>query len=241
MVESEESPLQVKMTLDEYLYEMSNYDTLIQTHPSKTDPTDPLYRKKYAHNMPPLIVYKSRMVGMEHVNVPGNDNNRRLFYGWNNMTDHERQGVEKLRQWLLKEKNCQVPDGFDKKDLLKYVQANFFQIDKAGEKIFAHFAWLRSLPTVPTLNKTTIKMLQEGAFYILGRDKFYRPCLIIDCTVMASLASKDPQCASEQTIQDVFIFLFQYITQVMFIKGHVEQWTSIINLGNLGMTSIPRK
>lgn len=27
----------------------------------------------------------------------------------------------------------------------------------------------------------------------------------------------------------------------MFIKGHVEQWTTIVNLGNLGMTSIPRK
>lgn len=100
----------------------------------------------------------------------------------------------------MREKNTQVPEGFDEKDLLKFVQANFFQIDKAGEKIHAHFGWLRTLPPVPTLDRNTLKMLQQGAFYIFGRDKYYRPCLIIDCTVMANIVSKDPQCGTEQTI-----------------------------------------
>lgn len=74
--------------------------------------------------------------------------------------------------------------------------------------MYAHFNWLASLPPVPTLNKQTMKMLQMGAFYIFGRDKFYRPCLIIDCTVMAQLVAKDPQCGTEETIVNLFIFLF---------------------------------
>lgn len=75
MVEASiENPLSVKMTLDEYLYELQNYDRLLKTAPSKDDPNDPLYKRKYAHNMPPLEAYLRRPAGMEYVNVPGDDN-----------------------------------------------------------------------------------------------------------------------------------------------------------------------
>lgn len=44
-----------------------------------------------------------------------------MFYGWNNMTPHEVNGVAQLRQWLQKNKNFKVPEDYDEKDLLKFV------------------------------------------------------------------------------------------------------------------------
>jgi hypothetical protein len=78
-----------KMTLDEYLYELKNPDIVLAQQPSKTDPSDPLYCKKYAHNMPPLIAYKVKPPKYDLVNIEGDDNKRAVFFGWNNLTEYE--------------------------------------------------------------------------------------------------------------------------------------------------------
>jgi hypothetical protein len=91
-----------------------------------------------------------------------------------------------------------VPETFSDRNVLKFVQANFFQIDKAGDKLALHFVWLQGLPREPKLNKYTIKLLQSGTFYIFGRDKFYRPCLVMDCRKLAELAKTDPECVTEE-------------------------------------------
>lgn len=86
-----ESTLDVKFTLDEYRYELNNQSQLQKPNP--TDPEDPLYYRKYASTMPPLEAYKFRPVQADLVNVPGDDNRRAVFYGWNNLTDHEVKNI----------------------------------------------------------------------------------------------------------------------------------------------------
>ena len=110
-----------KFSLDEYHYEMQHYTERIKLHPSKTDVNDQLYLRKYAHTMPPLIVYKCRPPNVDHTNVKGNDNYRKVYYGWNNVTEHEKQGIERVREWLRQEKNTEVPGDFLERDLLKFV------------------------------------------------------------------------------------------------------------------------
>ena len=85
--------LDIKMTLDEYLHEMNNRDEVMKQHPSKTDVNDPLYCRKYAHTMVPLVCYRMKPEGWNKVNVPGDDNRRAVYFGWNNITDHERKGI----------------------------------------------------------------------------------------------------------------------------------------------------
>lgn len=72
------------------------------------------------------------------------------------MTDYEKAGMAKVVEWLRKEKNCEVPSDFSDRNVLKFVQANFFVIDKAGEKLFNHFNWLKSLPFEPRLTNDTV-------------------------------------------------------------------------------------
>ena len=60
--------LDTKMSLDEYLYEMNHKSELLK-YPSKTDWNDPLYCKKFAHCMPPLIAYRCRPANLDKQNV----------------------------------------------------------------------------------------------------------------------------------------------------------------------------
>ncbi len=184
-----------KLTLDEYLYELNNPDN---KQPSKTNVDDPLYSRKYAHTMVPLICYRLRPTGWEKVNVEQDNNRRAVFFGWNNITEYERKGIADVKQYLRNVKKLEVPETFSDRNVLKFVQANFFQIDKAGDKLALHFVWLQGLPREPKLNKYTIKLLQSGTFYIFGRDKFYRPCLVMDCRKLAELAKTDPECVTEE-------------------------------------------
>jgi len=200
--------LNLKMTLDEYLHEMNNRDQILQLKPSKTDVNDPLYCRKYAHTMIPLISYRMRPVGWDRVNVDGDSNKRAVYFGWNNITDFERKGIADVKEWLKKTKKIDVPEGYIDRNVLKFVQANFFQIDKAGEKLALHFQWLESLPSEPRLDKHTIKLLQSGCFYIFGRDKFYRPCVVMDAAIMAQLVKSDPDCVTEQSFTQLWVFLF---------------------------------
>jgi hypothetical protein len=214
--------LDVKMTLDEYLYELQNRDEVLRQQPDLQNIDDPLYMRKFAHCMPPLLAYRCKPLGHDKVNVQGDDNRRMVYYGWNNLTEYEKNGIERVVDWLQKEKQQAVPEGFGERNLLKFVQANFFAIDKAGERLFNHFKWLDSIPREPRLTKNTIKLLQSGCFYILGRDKYFRPCLVLDCAVMAKLNKSDPSLLATENFNAEFVFLFQYLRYVMFLPGHID-------------------
>ena len=71
--------------------------------------------------MPPLVVYKIKPPKQDLVNVEGDDNKRAVFFGWNNITEHELTGIEKVKKWLKDNKNCDIPPGFDDRNILKFV------------------------------------------------------------------------------------------------------------------------
>ena len=206
-----------------------------------TDVDDPLYCRKYAHNIPPLDSLRCKPLGWDHVNIKGNDNYRKVYFGWNNISQYEKDGIANVKRWLKEQKQCDVPANFGDRNVLKFVQANFFKIDKAGEKLFKHFAWLQTLPNEPKLTNHTLKLLQSGCFYIFGRDKYYRPCLVMDAAVMHRLGKESPESVTSDNFTALFIFLYQYLKNVMFLNGYVDQWVTIVNLGNLGITSLPRE
>lgn len=105
---------------------MNHYAETLQLKPSPTDVNDPLYCRKFAHNMVPLIAYRCRPAGWERVNQQGDDNRRQVYFGWNNITEYELEGIDKVVKWLKENKQVEVPEGFGSRNLLKFCQANFF-------------------------------------------------------------------------------------------------------------------
>lgn len=77
--------------------------------------------------------------------------------------------------------------------------------------------------------------------YIHGRDKYYRPIVIMDAAVMSKMIKDDKNAVTEELLVELWVFLYMYIREVMFLPGQADFWLNICHLGNLGMTAIPRK
>ena len=73
-----------------------------------------------------------------------------------------------------------MPPGFEERDWLKWIQASFYEEAKAGPKVLKHIEWLQNMSPEPRLNDLTLRLLQSGCFYLFGRDKYYRPCFVMD-------------------------------------------------------------
>jgi len=95
--------------------------------------------------MPPLEAYKFKPLRYNLVNVAGDNNRRAVFYGWNNLTDYEREAIRNVKEWIWKNKQIRTPSDVTDRDILKFIQADFFVIDKIGEKLSKHYNWLTTL------------------------------------------------------------------------------------------------
>ena len=80
----------------------------------------------------------------------------------------------------------EVPDYLTDGTLLKYAQSEAWNFKKAGQKLADMLKWLNTPPKV-RLTPHSLRLLQSGAFYLGGRDKFFKPTLIGDLTVQARL------------------------------------------------------
>ena len=63
----------------------------------------------------------------------------------------------------------------------------------------------------------------------------------MDGRIMAEMAKKEPDMITAEVFNEMFLFLFQYIKKVLLLPGQQEQWVTICDLGNMSMTSLPRK
>lgn len=87
-------PFSERFTLEAFKAELEAYHRdpnadAYQCNPK--DHTDINYRKKYAHNMPPLEAYRYLPPRALDVSVEGDNNKRYFFYAWDNLTDYEKE------------------------------------------------------------------------------------------------------------------------------------------------------
>ena len=74
-----------------------------------------------------------------------------------------------------------------------------------------------------------------------GRDKWYRPAFIMDGAIMAELVKSSPELVTPEAFQDLYVFMFNYCEKVLFLPGQIEQWITICDLNNMGISAMPRK
>ena len=112
---------------------------------------------------------------------------------------------------MQEELNYPVPDGFDERDVLKFAQAYEFNTKKAAAALVEHLKWRASLPR-NLLSNNVMRMVQSGMFYIFGRDKFYRPTMIVDYARVAEVMVNEPELLNEQTCLETLMFYYTFQT-----------------------------
>ena len=227
-----------KWTYDEYLEELKKPIE----YPDPQDHNDPLYSKKYAHTIAPPESYlfiPDRKDGV--ITSQKTTKQRKIYFGWNNMTEFEKQGVADLKRYLYAKGVRQMPHMFAERDWLKWIAAEDWKVKDAGDKLIEHMNWLRDIPPEPRLNQRSLHLLQSGCFYLHGRDKWYRPCYVMDGARMAAMAKREPDVITAEAFDEMFKFIFAYYRNVMFVPGQAENWVTICDLNNMSVVALPRK
>mmetsp|Transcript_19427 Transcript_19427/g.18536 ORF Transcript_19427/g.18536 Transcript_19427/m.18536 type:complete len:110 (+) Transcript_19427:466-795(+) len=79
-----------------------------------------------------------------------------------------------------------------------------------------------------------------GFLYSLGRDKKFRPCIIIDSSIFEQWKKKKPELFNVDAICTACQFIMQYIKAHMFVRGRVECWVVINNFSKLSLGQLPK-
>lgn len=53
---------------------------------------------------------------------------RFVFFGWSNLTAFEEEMLEKTKKLLIEKLNCEIPNDFSDREILKFAQAYDFNI-----------------------------------------------------------------------------------------------------------------
>lgn len=126
-----------------------------------------------------------------------------------------------------------VPEQYGDKEKLRYLQAVNYKHAKAHEAILNHDAFVQYKlpPKVDGLEKYH----DEGMFYILNRDRAFRPIIVIDMKKLLGLKIDD------EAIIQYTIMMMEYLVEKALVPGKVENWFVLIDCANMGLTKLPRK
>ena len=72
--------------------------------------------------------------------------------------------------------------------------------------------------------------------YVHGRDRNFRPLIIIRPRVITELGITEPHNGIMACV-----FMMEYVRANLFMPGQVENWNLLIDLDNLGLMGIPYK
>lgn len=75
--------------------------------------------------------------------------------------------------------------------------------------------------------------------YIHGRDKRFRPLVIINPTALLPFMKLGKDLIGEEIIK-CCIFIIEYMLKNMFLPGQIENYVVIIDVNKLGVSEIPK-
>jgi hypothetical protein len=77
--------------------------------------------------------------------------------------------------------------------------------------------------------------------YIHGRDKMFRPCIVLNSATFELLRQSKPELCDMDVASTATLFVLEYVRSNMFLPGQVENWVVINNIGGLSLNKLPRK
>lgn len=158
----------------------------------------------------------------------------RMIYPENGpFTDQEENAYEELLDYFYEEGE-EVPEAITKRRALRFLNGHGFNIKKSFQNIIEHMQWRQELKPI-ILTQGDRDLLDKGFIYVHGRDRDYRPFLVVNAKIIAG-KDVDPD--------DVFHtswFACHYIIENLLLRGSVENWIDIMDLGGLPISKIPMK
>ena len=100
-----------------------------------------------------------RPMNYEKVSTEKDTDSRKVYYGWNNLSEFEINQIETIKLHMKEEKMLQAPDNFNDREWLKFLQACKHDIKATGNKLAVHWEWLGTLSPEPMLTPLALRCL----------------------------------------------------------------------------------
>ena len=160
---------------------------------------------------------------------------QRLVYAVPQRLLHEEE--QKLQDFMqyINRIRYPLPDEYRNNDRLMYriLAGDKYDHAKALQHMIVHSRWLRE--TYPINLGDIAPVLKSGMLYVSGRDYKYRPILILN--VRRLIESN----FETEIIASATAFFCDFVVKKLLIPGRIENWIMIIDLNDVGMTSLPVK
>ena len=131
---------------------------------------------------------------------------RLIFYG-DEFTQEEKQKIKEFKDWINAQGN-EIPD-IDN-ELMRLLYSKHWNHQKAYDGLCKRTNFCNTTFPV-TVNKVVFDLLSQGYLYIAGRDRMYRPILILRSKVLLDLAA----FPTAEDIVTAVLMIFEYMVRVM--------------------------
>ena len=142
----------------------------------------------------------------------------RLIFAKQDLKEWERVVLEQLDKYLSQ----RDPMPIDRLTKLRFLYGQGWSIPQTYESLKYHLKWKQEWPSYKTLIPLLQPVLCSGGIYIYGRDNRYRPCIVI----RPERLSRFPY----QLHLATGYFILEFIQEVMFIPGQIENWVLIVDI-----------
>ena len=155
----------------------------------------------------------------------------------NNWSDYEKTQLKDFRKYLISNESkfqVNIPEDFSEEIILRFLQATQFNFQKSNEYLHNHIKW-KEIYFPFELNKNIIEILSSGFLYSYGRDKQFRPIVILNTSIYIKNKSQYPY---DDWLKAIIYFL-EYLIHHLLIPGTVEDWCVISDMRGVSMFSFP--
>lgn len=157
-----------------------------------------------------------------------NEEKHRLIYFSKNLENYSDK--EKLNIQSLEKSITEVPILYnilvkDSKTIFDFFRFYKFFNYNIQETIDSILKYISHFEEGYSSNKTYLKLIKLGYFYIQGRDKNFRPNLVFDICRFISYSSNIEYGDFLRSI----VFVLEFVTKFMLLRGKVENWNLILN------------
>ena len=171
--------------------------------------------------------------------------NRKIFEGACVLThtDFEKKSFEEINKAIIeynlkKQKKPSekiiFPVNFNSFLIHRFHQSTNYNCDKTIEALLEYCKY-REVNKNTQLNSNVLEILNSGCIYVHGRDCRFRPIIVMNIEIFCNLKDKY-QTSDFETTALKFI---DYIVDNMLIPGQVENWVTIIYMGDASLFNIP--
>lgn len=161
------------------------------------------------------------------------DNIRRIF-AYVPLEPEEEKLMNEIRE-LMAKKGIPKPDWMDdhRRILLRLIECGHRKPKKVLKFMEQYVHWRTT--EIPVPREEVAAPIDAGCFYVHGRDRQFRPILILDVRKLLQL-----RLTPEQTLR-LNYFLLEWVVENMLRPGKVETWDILMDLADVPLKEIPMK